>query len=1042
MIRRSSRVLLEVLAMFTAGVAVLLVLAALRLSAGPLPLHFLTPHIEQALSPADGSFTVRLDETILTWAGWERTLDIRARGVRVVGAAGVERAAVPELSLSLSARALIKGLIAPTSLEIIGPRLTIVRTEQGGFKLFTGLPVAGGPAPGAAEDMLSRLVASLLRPPDPGRAMGYLRSVSILGADLTLDDQRRALSWHASPVDVEIFRDVRGVRGEASLDLAVGGGKAHFDLSGDYDMREGDVVLKVGFADIEPARFAAAAPLLGPLSAFQVPVSGEVNLTAGLGGRLRELSFDLSIGKGSISLPELFEDALEVQRIKTRGRLWDGLSRLTVDEFVVDLGGPTATVTAEISGLGGELEVKADAKARDLAIEDLKRYWPASMAPNARRWVVKNLDDGAFDEVRISLHARGQGRGVGDLEVVSVSGAMRYSGVSVIYFHPLPPVRNVAGTGRIAYDRLDFSFTAGELEDLRLDQGSLAVTGLDGDDQHATVEVVLRGPLRSALTVLDHPRLRYVSELGIAPAAVGGETAVRLVTRLPLVDALKFSQVEIAAAANLRDVRMPKVLFDLDLSGGALTLQLDKRGMDVRGDVRLGGVAVKIAWTENFREGARFRSVYRMTARLDDAARQRIGFDLGAYLRGPVDVDLVFTDIDRKRSEVSLAVDLREASMSVPEIGWSKAAGSEGAARISGSLVDGRLSRVEDFTIDAGDLKAAGSAALVRAGKTISRVDFSRLAFGETDVRAKVTVRPDGGYEIGLSGRALDVEPYIGFEKDSELPPLELSLELERVRLGPGRHLANVTGAMSHDGGKWRSITLDGELEGGKRFKFRLTPGGKGRKLLVESNDAGRVLRAFDIAENFIGGSLVVKGTYDDSLPDPPLTGRVRIKSYRVVKAPVLAKLLTVASFTGIVNLLSGRGIAFSRLEVPFTLVDGTVEFKNARTSGSELGFTAEGRINLEEGELDLKGTIVPAYTVNSVLGNIPILGTLLTGEEGGGVFAATFRMSGPMKDPKISVNPLATLTPGFLRGVFDIFEGGRTIPDEPDAESGPGGND
>ncbi|MEE9251710.1 MAG: DUF3971 domain-containing protein, partial [Alphaproteobacteria bacterium] len=196
------------MAMFTAGLAVLLVLAALRLSAGPVPLPFLTPHVEQALSPADGSFKVRLDETILTWAGWERTLDIRARGVRVVGAAGVERASIPELSLSLSVRALMKGLIAPTSLEVIGPRLTIVRTEQGDFKLFTGASVEGKPAPGAAGDVLSRLVASLLRPPDPRHAMGYLRSVSILGAEVTLNDERLGLSWHALPADVTMFRDV------------------------------------------------------------------------------------------------------------------------------------------------------------------------------------------------------------------------------------------------------------------------------------------------------------------------------------------------------------------------------------------------------------------------------------------------------------------------------------------------------------------------------------------------------------------------------------------------------------------------------------------------------------------------------------------------------------------------------------------------------------------------------------------------------------------------------------------------------------------
>ena len=65
---------------------------------------------------------------------------------------------------------------------------------------------------------------------------------------------------------------------------------------------------------------------------------------------------------------------------------------------------------------------------------------------------------------------------------------------------------------------------------------------------------------------------------------------------------------------------------------------------------------------------------------------------------------------------------------------------------------------------------------------------------------------------------------------------------------------------------------------------------------------------------------------------------------------------------------------------------------------------------------MDLRGTLVPAYTINSVLGNIPILGTLLTGGEGEGVFALTYRVSGAPDSPTVSVNPLSALAPGFLR--------------------------
>ena len=57
------------------------------------------------------------------------------------------------------------------------------------------------------------------------------------------------------------------------------------------------------------------------------------------------------------------------------------------------------------------------------------------------------------------------------------------------------------------------------------------------------------------------------------------------------------------------------------------------------------------------------------------------------------------------------------------------------------------------------------------------------------------------------------------------------------------------------------------------------------------------------------------------------------------------------------------------------------------------------------------------------MLGRIPVLGNILTGgEKGGGVFAATYTMTGPMEEPVILVNPLSALTPGFLRNLFGIF--------------------
>jgi len=95
------------------------------------------------------------------------------------------------------------------------------------------------------------------------------------------------------------------------------------------------------------------------------------------------------------------------------------------------------------------------------------------------------------------------------------------------------------------------------------------------------------------------------------------------------------------------------------------------------------------------------------------------------------------------------------------------------------------------------------------------------------------------------------------------------------------------------------------------------------------------------------------------------------------------------------------------------------LRFKNLRTSGGSLGLTAAGTINTATNQINMEGTVVPFSSANRVLGAIPIFGSLLTGGEGGGLFAATYSERGNIQNPDFSVNPLSVLAPGFLRNIF-----------------------
>ena len=204
------------------------------------------------------------------------------------------------------------------------------------------------------------------------------------------------------------------------------------------------------------------------------------------------------------------------------------------------------------------------------------------------------------------------------------------------------------------------------------------------------------------------------------------------------------------------------------------------------------------------------------------------------------------------------------------------------------------------------------------------------------------------------------------------------------------------------------------------------------RLVTVRSRDAGAVAQTFGIYDNAVGGDLLLRAVVHDDRPGAPITGTVRIEDYRVVNAPTLAKLLSIATLTGFLDELQGeKGIAFSRFEMPFSIEEDILTIRDGRTSGFALGINAEGTVDLETDRVDMSGTIVPAYTLNTIFDAIPILGDLLTGGEGEGLFAASFRVGGTTAEPDISVNPLSVLAPGFLRDLFPFLKDGDAADSE-----------
>jgi hypothetical protein len=1027
MIRHALWLLVRWLAGLVAGLALAAGFLVWRLSAGPISLDYLTPHVAAAIERAESGVVVRIDHTLVS-LGEGATIDIVARGVHLGRRGGEAQLTLPELALGLSVRAALTGVAAPTRIMLRAPQLRLERATDGTFHLgFDTETAEGGDW---AQDLLRDLAAA----PDRRGPLGFLTRVAIRDAALTVDDRALGVVWRAKRADATLFRGAAGVFGDLAVTVVEPGGQ-QAELRGDFRQANGEtrLGLQVSFADLWPAVFADAAPGLAPLGALQFPVTGQVRVeldTAAL--RIIDAWCDLSIGGGWIQHPALVGGGLAFSSGTLRAAYDPAKGRIRIERLGFDLGKAKTELIGTVDGLGdgilvagwpATLAIAGELRLIDVQVDALAALWPEQLSPRTRSWITAHVHDGTVSEVaaHIDAHADLTAQAARPIGVDTLTGTIAYRNLTLEYFRPLEPLRHVDGTGTFDLTRLDLVPSSGAVHTVQVTGGGAKLSKLDTNDEEIAIDLSVKGPVRDVLDVLDTKPLQYARALKIDPAHAAGEVDGQMHFVFPLKHDLTLDMVDYGARGQLSGVAVEQVIAKRDLTAGELQMKLDRNALHLDGTARLADVPMTLTWVESLKPKDATRSRYTVKTRLDEAARQKLGLELPAEMvKGPIDVDGAYSVFATKRSTASVALGLTDAVLAVTQLNWQKPAGVPATAALDLDFADDTLRAVRSATLKGERLDVQLAATLDEAGN-VTRVDVPRLVAGETNVAGAVTRRSEGGWRFDVQGASLDASVLMkkadaGSNGEQTDPPLVIDAAVDRLIIGPQREAQAVKSQLYSDGVHWQAMSVDLAMPGKGKASLRFGQAGGDRSFHFSSDDLGALARLLDISDNIEGGHLEANGLVEDNGRRRVFHGKVDGADYRIVRAPLFAKLLSVASFSGIGALLSGEGIPFSRIKGDFTLADGKLEVKELRAYGGAIGIRIDGVYDFADETLDLGGTLVPAYTINSFLGNIPLIGPAIVGE---GVFGVNFRVAGPIANIQITVNPLGIVAPGVLRRLF-----------------------
>jgi len=825
--------------------------------------------------------------------------------------------------------------------------------------------------------------------------------------------------------------NVSGALGRCKFWLNAGAGKLLLPaLKHDpIELKEAAVTAEIDFV----TKRYAISEMTWQGNTIRGKIAGEGQLGFGAGGELQSLSADWTADNIFMDAPNLFDGGFSLETLKFKGK-FDAIAKSLAIEQVMARKGPfELSLAGSLQDHPVSMGVKLVGAVSDLSIPDLKRLWPAGSVPGARDWIFANVHQGMIRKADINIDLL-PGAIVDDRipnEMLNV--AFQMSGLQVTYLSGLPDLTGVDGTALLNGDTFAGELKSGQIGSIILKKGGILINELHKQGTVGNVSGTVTGPTRDILQLIDAPRLRYPSRYGIAADKAGGNSNVDFALAIPMLRDLNAGDIGIDVNAELMQVKLP-INEKFGLTGGKFSVKLDMNGLKALGAVQINGAPVGFIWNEDFTGTAKHGTHIDVTATLTDSQRDVFGLKAAPYLEGRTSIVATFTGKSGKIQNATIDANLTGSRLSIPELNWAKPEDANATLKANLAMKAGDVIEISNIDAAGREIKAQGR--LVFTGGKVTEADFKKLELGKRNDFALQFKSAGGvGDVVEVRGKTLDAAGLFDADdeddraaaKPGDKNPLRINAELGTLHLQGGVSFSNVKFGYTDDGVHLTQFRIDA-VDQNARVRGEMTTAADGaRKLRFETADAGRIVKGVTGFRSLIGGDLKLSAELSPLTQgvrtEAAFDGKLVIEDFKIVDQPFFARLLSAGSFTGLDDLLRGEGITFTRLEQTIHGRGPLLTFSDGRAAGPSIGLTMQGTYQRDAEKLDVNGTIVPLYGLNSIFEDIPLVSDILGSKDGEGIFAVTYGVKGEVDELRVAVNPISMLTPGFLR---KIFQGAR----------------
>lgn len=856
---------------------------------------------------------------------------------------------------------------------------------------------------------------------------------------------------------------------DALSDIQLGNRPIQLRLRGTAEPEVGELDVSLTFSEFRTSDLELQAEVPEVIGYFDIPVTVELDLELASNIGLRGARFGLTLDQGELSHPVRYPNAAPVNFGTISGYYVPAEEMISVDTILLQAGEREIAGRGVIQWMPGKDNpaVKMVVQTDEATIEDVKLYWPIATYPDgeprgARRWVDENMISGTVRNVNFAVDWSPETGGAFD-NGSAFKLTFDVRNTDTRYLRDMPAIENANGRGVLTREEFSIFLRNGFVHGMPIDGSTAFMHDIHKRGEGiGRFDIRLHGPVRDIMHVISHDPLNVPERMNFDPARLDGTARVRATVEVPLIKNAPKEDVTYSVHAELLNTRVENLLGGEGLKEGDLTLTLDSDRLSLQGEGRLNGVPVDLYWRENFKAGredaAAETTEIVLAGNLDETDIAAFGVDISDFLDGKVTGEATFLGRNFTFSRGYFSADATGAVLKVPQLAWAKPA--DAPAAVNGTLVffEGRTSLAPLVVTGEGiDLAATFNWGSREAGGFDG--DFTIRELGRNRLAGTVEQSASGNTDVRIVAERFDAGAFLAELDDAPQPDepgaiptasqaekagaTRLDITADQMLLLNGESLGNVALNTRFDEGEPKELAFSGSVWGTEqKMQMSIASAGEGdgfgRPISISSPDGGQLLRGLGLFAHLRNGMLEMSGQTSGWGQDLRIEGMAKIDDSLLVAKKNLGPAVEEGVVSGLEDFLSDGPVELEKIEVPFKFDDGLLDVTSLQANGPTLGMTMGGQISAREDKINVNGVFVPAYGINALLGKIPLLGTLLTGGEGKGVFGVTYRVKGQLAEPDFTINPVSGLAPGFLRLLFEGKRGKISEVETPQTPENP----